>query len=135
MADRRTAGGWLVDAAAAALTGVLTTVHLSADDVLLGFPGPYTVGRSPPSSFPAHHRDCRGLSRCVPPRFAQDSDENRFSVMGHQLNFAKVAGYLPGNGALLQAVAAMAAGFDDSADTPGFPADWGVRHEGLHRLP
>ena len=68
-------------------------------------------------------------------RFAQDSDENRFSVMGHQLNFAKVSGYLPGNGALLQAVAAMAAGFDDSADSPGFPADWGVRHEGLHPLP
>lgn len=31
-----------------------------------------------------------------------DSDENRFSVMGHQLNFARVSGYLPGNGALLQ---------------------------------
>ena len=33
-------------------------------------------------------------------------------VKCRQLNFAKVSGYLPGNGALLQAVAAMAAGFD-----------------------
>merc|ERR1712176_934136 len=64
-----------------------------------------------------------------------DSDENRFSVMGHQLNFAKVAGYLPGNGAMLQAVAAMAAGFDNSSATPGFPLAWGVKHEGLVPLP
>jgi|EP01047_Picozoa_sp_COSAG01_P038378 hypothetical protein len=65
-----------------------------------------------------------------------DSDENRFSVMGHQLNFAKVAGYLPGNGAMLQAVAVMAAGFDGCNTTaPGFPLAWGVRHEGLVPLP
>ena len=65
-----------------------------------------------------------------------DTDENRFSVMGHQLNFGKVAGYLPGNGAMLQAVAAMAAGFDGSnASTPGFPLSWHVRFEGLVPLP
>ncbi len=65
-----------------------------------------------------------------------DSDENRFSVMGHQLNFGKVAGYLPGNGALLQAVAAMAAGFEGSnTATPGFPEEWKVQHEGLVKLP
>eukprot|EP01051_Picozoa_sp_SAG22_P022705 SAG22_NODE_5544_length_995_cov_1.309152_1_plen_311_part_00 len=64
-----------------------------------------------------------------------DSDENRFSVMGHQLNFAKVSGYLPGNGAMLQAVAAMAAGFDGSTDAPGFPREWAVRSEGLKAFP
>ena len=64
-----------------------------------------------------------------------DSDENRFSVMGHQLNFAKVSGYLPGNGAMLQAVAAMAAGFDGSTDAPGFPREWGIRSEGLKAFP
>ena len=64
-----------------------------------------------------------------------DSDENRFSVMGHQLNFGKVAGYLPGNGALLQAVAAMAAGFEGSDAIPGFPEEWKVQHEGLVKLP
>ena len=64
-----------------------------------------------------------------------DSDENRFSVMGHQLNFGKVSGYLPGNGALLHAVAAMAAGFEGGAAAPGFPQDWRVAHEGLVRLP
>lgn len=64
-----------------------------------------------------------------------NSDENRFSVMGHQLNFGKVSGYLPGNGALLQAVASMAAGFEGSADAPGFPEAWKVQHEGLVKLP
>jgi protein-glucosylgalactosylhydroxylysine glucosidase len=67
-----------------------------------------------------------------------DSDENRFSVMGHQLNFGKVGGYLPGNGALLHAVAAMAAGFESSGDpstqSPGFPAAWRVQHENLVQL-
>lgn len=50
-------------------------------------------------------------------------------------NHSKVGGYLPGNGALLQAVAVMAAGFDGGEDTPGFPKSWKVRHEGLVRLP
>ena len=60
-------------------------------------------------------------------------------VTGHQLNFGKVSGYMPGNGALLQSVAAMAAGFDgdegDDQTTPGFPASWNVVSEGLLPLP
>ena len=64
-----------------------------------------------------------------------NSDENRFSSMGNQLNFGKVAGYLPGNGAMLHAVAAMAAGFEGSIDAPGFPPGWHIRHEGLVKLP
>lgn len=64
-----------------------------------------------------------------------NSDENRFSIMGHQLNFGKVGGYLPGNGAMLHAVAAMAVGFEGSIDCPGFPPDWHIRHEGLVKLP
>jgi hypothetical protein len=66
-----------------------------------------------------------------------NSDENRYSKMGHNLNFAKVAGYLPGNGALLQSVAVMAAGWGEESeqDSPGFPAAWKPAHEGLVRIP
>jgi hypothetical protein len=47
--------------------------------------------------------------------------------------------YLPGNGALLSAVAMMAGGWDGApvGNAPGFPHDgsWVVRSEGLHPLP
>ena len=47
--------------------------------------------------------------------------------------------YIPGTGALLAAVAMMAAGWDAAppGDAPGFPRDgsWVVRSEGLHKLP
>ncbi|MBQ7512136.1 MAG: hypothetical protein IJU11_05275, partial [Prevotella sp.] len=46
--------------------------------------------------------------------------------------------YLPGNGALLTAVAMMCAGWDGSTDfpTPGFPKDgkWNVRWEDLRPM-
>lgn len=44
--------------------------------------------------------------------------------------------YLPGNGALLLAVAMMCAGWDGEEQlTPGFPSDgtWTVTHEGFSR--
>ncbi len=51
----------------------------------------------------------------------------------------EIPAYLPANGALLVAVAMMAAGWDGApADrpAPGFPRDgWKVRHEGLRPLP
>ena len=50
----------------------------------------------------------------------------------------EIAAYLPANGALLSAVAMMAAGWDGSTNqAPGFPRDgkWIVRWEGLHPLP
>ena len=46
--------------------------------------------------------------------------------------------YLPGNGALLTAIAMMCAGWDGCEEplNPGFPKDgqWNVRWEGLHRM-
>ena len=46
--------------------------------------------------------------------------------------------YLPGNGALLTAIAMMCAGWDGCTEplNPGFPNDgtWNVRWEGLHRM-
>jgi hypothetical protein len=46
--------------------------------------------------------------------------------------------YFPSNGALLTAVAMMAAGWDGAVvDSPGFPKDgqWVVKHEGFNKMP
>ena len=66
------------------------------------------------------------------PIFGADADESASSLMRDI--------YLPAYGALLSAVAMMAAGWDGSPagqSAPGFPQDgsWKVRSEGLHRLP
>ncbi|HRT07749.1 MAG TPA: hypothetical protein P5233_05100 [Candidatus Paceibacterota bacterium] len=50
----------------------------------------------------------------------------------------EIAAYLPANGALLSAVAMMAAGWDGTTNhAPGFPQDgtWRIRYENLQRLP
>jgi len=60
-------------------------------------------------------------------------------VNGHNHQRAGLTIYLPGNGALLYAVAMMAAGWDGALDrpAPGFPSGgrWVVRWEGLRRAP
>lgn len=63
--------------------------------------------------------------------------KNEFLPNGHNRQTASLPIYLPGNGGLLAAVALMAAGWDGSPDTPGFPADgrWSVRWEGLAPSP
>jgi hypothetical protein len=63
--------------------------------------------------------------------------KNTYLLNGHNRQTASLPVYLPGNGGLLAAVALMAAGWDGSGPTPGFPADgsWTVRHEGLLPLP
>lgn len=70
-----------------------------------------------------------------------DSPRNVYDERG--VNVGGPCPYLPGNGGLLYAVAAMCAGFDDSADAknadapksgdsaPGFPEGWRVKWEGL----
>ena len=68
-----------------------------------------------------------------------DKGKNRYLVSGHNFQTAdRLRIYLPGNGALLTAVAMMCAGWDgcDNPYNPGFPQDgkWNVRWEGLQRM-
>ena len=67
-----------------------------------------------------------------------DGPSNAYTASGHNPNRGLPV-YLPGNGALLAAVAMMAGGWDGAppGNAPGFPRDgsWTVRAEGFHRLP
>ncbi len=68
-----------------------------------------------------------------------DGPNNRYTANGHNPQRGDLPVYLPGNGALLAAVAMMAGGWDGApaGNAPGFPADgtWTVRSEGLRPLP
>jgi hypothetical protein len=68
-----------------------------------------------------------------------DTPKNVYRVNGHNHQRPGLTIYLPGNGALLYAVAMMAAGWDGApaGSAPGFPHDgrWVVRWEGLKRAP
>jgi hypothetical protein len=68
-----------------------------------------------------------------------DGPNNGYMPNGHNRQREDLPIYLPGNGALLAAVAMMAGGWDGAPtmDAPGFPKDgtWVVRSEGLHPLP
>ena len=67
-----------------------------------------------------------------------DGPNNGYTQAGHNPN-TKLPVYLPGNGALLAAVAMMAGGWDGAParPAPGFPAGagWVVRAEGFNKLP
>lgn len=68
-----------------------------------------------------------------------DKGKNTYLVNGHNFQEPKrLRLYLPGNGALLTAVAMMCAGWEGCASpsNPGFPKDgkWNVRWEGLNRM-
>ena len=68
-----------------------------------------------------------------------DTQKNTYLKNGHNFQTAdRLRIYLPGNGALLTAVAMMCAGWDgcDNPNNPGFPQDgtWNVRWEGLQRM-
>lgn len=67
-----------------------------------------------------------------------DGPNNGYTRAGHNPNKGLPV-YLPGNGALLAAVAMMAGGWEGAPAraAPGFPADgsWTVRAEGFQRLP
>jgi hypothetical protein len=69
----------------------------------------------------------------------KNGPNNAYTADGHCPQRGDLPVYLPANGALLSAVAMMAAGWDGSPtqDAPGFPKDgsWVVRSEGLHPLP
>ena len=68
-----------------------------------------------------------------------DTQKNTYLPNGHNYQTAdRLRIYLPGNGALLTAVAMMCAGWDGCPQVcnPGFPQDgtWNVRWEGLKRM-
>ena len=68
-----------------------------------------------------------------------DTQKNTYLKNGHNFQTAdRLRLYLPGNGALLTAVAMMCAGWDGCEEplNPGFPKNgqWNVRWEGLHRM-
>ena len=68
-----------------------------------------------------------------------DTQKNTYLKNGHNFQTAdRLRIYLPGNGALLTAVAMMCAGWDGCQipNNPGFPQDgtWNVRWEGLQRM-
>ena len=67
-----------------------------------------------------------------------DGPNNRYTGAGHNTN-TNLPVYLPGNGALLAAVALMAGGWDGApaGNAPGFPRDgqWVIKAEGFQRLP
>lgn len=66
-----------------------------------------------------------------------DGPNNSYTQAGHNPNKGLPV-YLPGNGALLAAVAMMAGGWEGAPDraAPGFPTEgWTVRAEGFRRLP
>lgn len=67
-----------------------------------------------------------------------DMPKNRFLPNGHNYQRTGLSIYLPGNGALLSAIAMMAAGWDGAPTThaPGFPArGWNVQWEKLRPMP
>ena len=68
-----------------------------------------------------------------------DTQKNTYLKNGHNFQTAdRLRIYLPGNGALLNAIAMMCAGWDGCQEplNPGFPKDgsWNVRWEGLQRM-
>ena len=68
-----------------------------------------------------------------------DTQKNTYLKNGHNFQTAdRLRLYLPGNGALLTAVAMMCAGWDgcDNPNNPGFPQDgtWNVRWEGFNKM-
>jgi len=66
-----------------------------------------------------------------------DTPKNTWLPNGHNYQEPRLPLYLPGNGALLTAIALMTAGWDHSPQTPGFPQNgqWKVRVEGVLPLP
>ena len=68
-----------------------------------------------------------------------DTQKNTYLKNGHNFQTSdRLRIYLPGNGALLSAIAMMCAGWDGCQNpyNPGFPQDgtWNVRWEGLNRM-
>ncbi len=62
----------------------------------------------------------------------KDVQKNTYLANGHNYQDERLRIYLPGNGGLLLAVAAMCTGFEgNEAHNPGFPAEWKVVWENI----
>ena len=62
----------------------------------------------------------------------KDVQKNTYLANGHNYQDDRLRIYLPGNGGLLWAVAAMCTGFEgNGSHNPGFPEDWNVKWESL----
>ncbi len=62
----------------------------------------------------------------------KDVQKNTYLTNGHNYQDDRLRIYLPGNGGLLWAVAAMCTGFEgNESHNPGFPTDWNVKWENL----
>ncbi|PMD97180.1 hypothetical protein BWI97_08920 [Siphonobacter sp. BAB-5405] len=62
--------------------------------------------------------------------------KNTYLPNGHNFQDGRLRIYLPGNGGLLTAAAALCAGFDGNTQTnPGLPKGWKVRWERLQKMP
>ena len=79
-----------------------------------------------------------GDGRAAVDALLMPTQKNTYLPNGHNYQDQRLRLYLPGNGALLTAVAMMCAGWDGCQQpcNPGFPADgtWNVRWEGLSRM-
>lgn len=65
----------------------------------------------------------------------KDVGKNTYLKNGHNYQTERLRIYLPGNGALLSAIAMMCAGYDGCETiNPGFPENWNVKWENLKPL-
>lgn len=107
------------------------------DDLRKKWDWPTTWGWDPPVMALAAARIGRPADAVD--ELLRDTPKNRYLANGHNYQDERLPLYLPGNGGLLHAVAAMCAGWDGAPDrpNPGFPDDgtWNIRHEGLRRVP
>ncbi len=107
------------------------------DDIRKKWNWPTTWGWDPPVMALAAAR--LGRPADAVDELLRDTPKNGYLANGHNYQDERLPLYLPGNGGLLLAVAAMLAGWDGAPDrkTPGFPDDgsWDIRWEGLRPIP
>lgn len=107
------------------------------DDIRKKWDWPTTWGWDPPVMALAAAR--LGRPADAVDELLRDTPKNGYLANGHNYQDQRLPLYLPGNGGLLLAVAAMLAGWDGAPDrkNPGFPDDgsWDIRWEGLRPIP
>jgi hypothetical protein len=107
------------------------------DDLLAKWQWSTTWGWDPPVLALAAVRLGRAADAVA--ELLRDTPKNTYLPNGHNYQDARLPLYLPGNGGLLHAVAAMVAGWDGAPNrpNPGFPDDgrWHIRSEGLAPVP